>query len=191
MKKKFNITEDELVELLKDGNEKGLEVLYQNYSKALYNVIFQILHSEELAEETLQDSFIKIWRNAQSYDHSKGTIFTWMLNICRNSAIDKTRSKEFKNDNQNRLPENSVNTREAETGFNPDHIGLNKMIEKLKPELRDVVYLLFIRGYSQQSAAEFLKIPLGTVKTRSRNAILELRKYFIIILSILHIINSY
>lgn len=192
MKKKFNITEDELVELLKDGNEKGLEVLYQNYSKALYNVIFQILHSEELAEETLQDSFMKIWKNAQSYDHSKGTIFTWMLNICRNSAIDKTRSKDFKNENQNRSVDNSVNNvREVETGFNPDHIGLNKVIEKLKPELRDVVYLLFIRGHSQQSAAELLKIPLGTVKTRSRNAILELRKYFIVLVSILHFFNSY
>jgi RNA polymerase sigma-70 factor (ECF subfamily) len=186
LRKKFNITEEELVELLKDGDEKGLEVLYQNYSKALYNVIFQIVRSDEIAEEVLQDGFLKIWKNAQSYDKSKGTIFTWMLNICRNIAIDKTRSKDFKNEIKNQNLETSVNyEKDLPTQFNPEHIGVSKVVDKLKPELRDVIDMIFFRGYTQVEAAEALSIPLGTIKTRSRNAILELRKYFSIIIALI------
>jgi RNA polymerase sigma-70 factor (ECF subfamily) len=185
-RKKFNITEEELVELLKNGDEKGLEVLYQNYSKALYNVIFQIVRSDEVAEEALQDGFLKIWKNATSYDRSKGTIFTWMLNICRNIAIDKTRSKDFKNELKNQNIETSVNyEKDLPTGFTPEHIGLAKVVDKLKPELRDVIDMVFFKGFTQLQAAEALKIPLGTIKTRSRNAILELRKYFALIITLI------
>ncbi len=192
MRKKFNITEEELVELLKDGDEKGLEVLYQNYSKALYNVIFQIVRSDEMAEEALQDGFLKIWKNASSYDKSKGTIFTWMLNICRNIAIDKTRSKDFKNEAKNQNIETSVNVeRDHSTEITPDHIGVAKVVEKLKPELREVIDMIFLKGYTQIQAAEALKIPLGTIKTRSRNAILELRKYFAIIIALITTILNF
>ncbi len=192
MRKKFNITEEELVELLKDGDEKGLEVLYQNYSKALYNVIFQIVRSDEMAEEALQDGFLKIWKNASSYDKSKGTIFTWMLNICRNIAIDKTRSKDFKNEAKNQNIETSVNVeRDHSTEITPDHIGVAKVVEKLKPELREVIDMIFLKGYTQIQAAEALKIPLGTIKTRSRNAILELRKYFTLILALITTILNF
>lgn len=192
MRKKFNITEEELVELLKDGDEKGLEVLYQNYSKALYNVIFQIVRSDEMAEEALQDGFLKIWKNASSYDKSKGTIFTWMLNICRNIAIDKTRSKDFKNEAKNQNIETSVNVeRDHSTEITPDHIGVAKVVEKLKPELREVIDMVFLKGYTQIQAADALKIPLGTIKTRSRNAIIELRKYFTIIIALITTILNF
>ena len=163
-----------------------MEVLYQNYSKALYNVIFQIVRSDEMAEEALQDGFLKIWKNAQAYDKSKGTIFTWMLNICRNISIDKTRSKDFKNDSKNQNIETSVNyEKDLPTQFSPELIGVNKLVDKLKPELRDVIDMVFLKGYTQIQAAEALKIPIGTVKTRSRNAILELRKYFSILITLL------
>lgn len=186
MRKRFNITEEELVELLKDGDEKGLEVLYQNYSKALYNVIFQIVRSEDIAEEVLHDGFLKIWKNARSYDKSKGTIFTWMLNICRNIAIDKTRSKDYKNDLRNQNLETAVDIeKDLPTEFKPEHIGLNKVVDKLKPELREVVEMIFFKGYTQVEAATALSIPLGTIKTRSRNAILELRKYFTLLILLL------
>lgn len=192
MRKKFNITEDELVELLKNGDEKGLEVLYQNYSKALYNVIFRIVRLDELAEEALQDGFLKIWKNAQTYDKSKGTIFTWMLNICRNIAIDKTRTKDYKNDGKNQNLESSVNVENAfPTVFETEQIGLNKIVDKLKPELRDIIELVFLKGFTQIQAAEFLKIPLGTVKTRSRNAILELRKYFTTLIALITVLLNY
>ncbi len=192
MKKKSNITEEELVELLKNGDEKGLEVLYKNYSKALYNVIFQIVHSDELAEEALQDGFLKIWKNAISYDKGKGTIFTWMLNICRNIAIDKTRSKSFKNEQKNQNLETSVSfDKDLPIQFFPDQIGLTQVVDRLKPELREVIEMVFFKGYTQIQAAEAMKIPLGTIKTRSRNAILELRKYFTVLITLVTTILNF
>lgn len=190
MRKKFNITEGELVELLKNGDEKGLEVLYKNYSKALYNVIFQIVHADEPAEEALQESFLKIWKNAESYDKSKGTIFTWMLHICRNIAMTKTRGKEVKSEFKNPAIESSVNIdKDLPIQFFPDQIGTAEVLDKLKPDLRDVLEKVFMKGFTQVQAAEALKIPLGTIKTRSRNAILDLRKYFSILIALLTTLN--
>ena len=76
-------------------DRSAFEYLYDHYSGALLGVISRIIKREELAEEILQDVFLKVWDRIGSYDPSKGKLFTWMLNIARNQAIDKTRSKEF------------------------------------------------------------------------------------------------
>src|SRR5215510_5984069 len=80
---------------LKSKDRRALEYLYDHYAGALLGVVARILRKEELAEEVLQDVFLKVWDRIDSYDATKGKLFTWMLNIARNQAIDKTRSKEF------------------------------------------------------------------------------------------------
>jgi RNA polymerase sigma-70 factor, ECF subfamily len=172
-------TEAELVAQLKMGNEKAFGYLYDNYSKALFTVIYNVLQNHELSEDTLQESFVKIWKNIQYYDAEKGTLFTWMLKICRNLSIDKTRNKIFKNESQNQTIENNVNVwKQSVEHFKPENIGLNKLQEKLKPEYREIVDLVYYKGFSQTEAADWLNIPVGTVKTRCRAALIELRKYF-------------
>jgi RNA polymerase sigma-70 factor (ECF subfamily) len=74
-------TEEELVEKLKLKNEQAFGFLYDHYSKALYSVIYQMIPHQEIAEDLLQQVFLKIWKNIQLYDASKGRLFTWMLNI--------------------------------------------------------------------------------------------------------------
>ncbi len=172
-------SEDELVAQLKIGNEKAFNYLYDNYSKALFAVVFQLLQNQILAEDVLQESFVKIWKNIAQYDKQKGTLFTWMLNVCRNQAIDATRSKGFKNAQQNQTIENNVNVwSKSVDSFKPENIGLLKLQDKLKPDYREVIDLVYYKGFSQSDAAEWLKIPIGTVKTRCRAALMELRKYF-------------
>jgi RNA polymerase sigma-70 factor (ECF subfamily) len=174
-----HIAEVDLINKLKAHDEAAFNYLYHNYSKALYAVIYQILQQQELSEDVLQEAFIKIWKNVAQYDSSKGTLFTWMLNICRNQAIDKTRSKLFKNNLQNQSIENNVNVfSKMDNQFKPEHIGLQKLKDNLKPEYREIIDLIYYKGYTQQDAAEHLEMPLGTVKTRCRAAILELRKIF-------------
>ena len=178
-KKKINIAEADLINLLKAHNDAAFNYLYENYSKALFNVIFQILQNQEQSEDVLQEAFVKIWKNVAQYDSSKGTLFTWMLNICRNQAIDKTRSKIFKNNLQNQSIENNVGVfNQVENQFKPEHIGLKKLANNLKPEYREIIDLIYYKGYTQNDAAEHLQMPLGTVKTRCRAALLELRKIF-------------
>ena len=173
------IAEQDLIAQLKMGNEKAFGYLYDNYSTALYNIIFNLLQNRELSEDVLQESFVKIWKNIAQYDTTKGTLFTWMLNVCRNQAIDKTRNKLFKNDQKNQTIENNVSAwSRSVDSFKPENIGLLKLQDKLKPEYREVIDLVYYKGFSQSDAAEWLKIPVGTVKTRCRAALIELRKYF-------------
>ena len=93
-------TEDELVLLLKNKEQHAFNYLYDNYSPALYGIIYKMVENKELAEDILQDTFIKIWNNFSNYDSIKGRLFTWMLNITRNLTIDSLRSKDFKKQNK-------------------------------------------------------------------------------------------
>ena len=77
-----------IVGLLKAKDEKALSLLYDNYSEVLYGVCFQILKDSSAAEDALQESFIKIWKNSHTYDQKKAKLFTWILRITRNTAID-------------------------------------------------------------------------------------------------------
>lgn len=179
--KKIKIEEDKLVKMLADRETKALEILYDNYSAAMYGVIHRIVQDEEIAEDVLQESFVKIWNNFSQYDAVKGRLFTWMINVCRNLSIDKVRSKDFSNQRKNQAFEKTVSTDSSliTASYNPDTIGIKEIVQKLGPEYRMIIDLLFFEGYSQSEAAEKLNIPLGTVKTRSRAAIQKLKNIFL------------
>lgn len=152
--------------------------LYDNYSAALFGVINRIVQSEEIANDVLQESFVKIWNNVGSYDPSKGTLFTWMLNLCRNKAIDETRSKAYKNESQNQNLEDYVINVDRQTHViaSVDYIGLKSVVGKLKPAHKELIDKVYFEGYTQEETAKELNIPLGTVKTRLRAAITHLRE---------------
>ena len=136
-------------------------------------------NDQELAKDVLQEAMVKIWNNISSYDAAKGTLFTWMLNICRNMAIDKTRSKNYRNQQMNQsFDANPVLENNLQEIPKPETIGMKKILEKLDPAQREVVDAVYMLGYTHAEASKKLNIPLGTVKTRLRNAIQELRKYF-------------
>ncbi len=158
-------------------DQSALDYLYDHYSGALYGVVFRILKKEEIAEEVLQDIFLKIWDKIGSYDATKGKLFTWMINIARNQAIDKTRSKEAskgrKTDDIDYLV-NKIDIREH-SQLQVDAIGLKEVLLKLSEDQQFIVNQLYLKGYTQSEVAEEFNIPLGTVKTRLRLAMVELR----------------
>lgn len=172
------IAEEELVADLKKGSESAMTILYENYSAALYGIILRVVVSEEAAEDVLQETFVKIWKNIEKYDRTKGRLFTWLVNIARNCAIDSTRVKDYKTKSQIRSIDNSVRSvnRQHKVYQKPDHIGLKDIIEKMKPEYKILIDKLYFEGYTQEEAAEELNIPLGTVKTRIRAAMNVLRE---------------
>lgn len=178
--KKISLTEEDLVRALKGQETIAIQALYDMYSAALLGVIFRIVQHSEIAEDLLQDTFIKIWHSAESYDSSKGRLFTWMINIARNLAIDKIRSKDFKNASKNQDLENNVDfiDLQRKVTFNADTLGIRDMVTALKPEFNSVLNMVYFKGYTHVEAAEELNLPLGTVKTRIRMAIMELRKHF-------------
>ena len=172
------LSEEELIELLRTGEQSSFTYLYDNYSAAIYGVVLRMIEDEEAAADVLQETFIKIWKNFSMYDSSRGRLFTWMINIARNMAIDKMRSKYFKQDSKNLDIEDSVSVvdRHVQTAFKPEHIGLKQLVQKMKPEFSAILELVYFKGFTQAETAEELDIPLGTVKTRMRNAIIELRE---------------
>lgn len=178
--KKISLSEEELVSKLKAQDTLAIRALYDMYSGALLGVISRVIPQMEIAEDLLQETFIKIWNSAGSYDNSKGRLFTWMMNIARNLSIDKLRSKDFRNAGKNQDIENNVDfiDSQKEITFNADLLGIKDMVTALKPEFNDVLDMVYFKGYTHVEAAEELNLPLGTVKTRIRMAIIELRKNF-------------
>lgn len=180
MIKKTTRSENDLVLALRQKDKAGVEALYDMYSSSLYGVIFRIVQHEEIAEDLLQETFVKIWNSFSLYDPSKGRLFTWMVNVARNLSIDKIRSKDFRNSSKNQDLENTVNfiDEQVSTAINPDVVGVRELVNQLKPDQKSVLDLVYFRGYTHVEAAEELGIPLGTVKTRMRMAIITLRKFF-------------
>jgi RNA polymerase sigma factor (sigma-70 family) len=170
-------TEAELVMLLKQRQQPAFNYLYDNYSGALFTIILNVLSDRELASDVLQEVFIKVWRQIDSYDETKGRLFTWMMNIARNASIDTLRSKDFKNSQQNRELTESVYESGGSSELKTDQIGLRKVVRSLKEEYTILVELSYFEGYTQDEISKMLNIPLGTVKTRLRTALTQLRQY--------------
>ena len=179
-KRKISLYEEELVLALRQREKIAVEALYDMYSASLLGVIVRIVNDEAIAEDILQDTFVKIWNSFSSYSTEKGRLFTWMVNIARHLAIDKLRSKDFKNQNKNQELENNVTfiDEQRNTVYKPELMGIKELVQKLKPEQKSILDLVYFKGYTHVEAADELGIPLGTIKTRLRMAIIELRKNF-------------
>lgn len=168
--------ESELVMLLKQRQEYAFSYLYDHYSASLYSVIVSIVPDRELSNDILQEVFIKIWRQIETYDTTKGRLFTWMLNIARNASIDAIRSKNYQQSQQNRELSANMYDSGGSTQTNIDKIGLRKIVYKLKQEYRVLVELSYFEGFTQDEISKMLAIPLGTVKTRLRTALIQLKQ---------------
>lgn len=169
--------ENQVIALLMQGNRKAISVAYKNYADALFGIILRIVKSNEIAEEVLQDTFLKIWDNAGKFDESKGRLFTWFANIARNSAIDMVRSARYRKLQKTESLENTVHTgKDPGSQMEIKDAGLEKVINSMDEKYRQIIDKLYFEGYSHTELAEEMGIPLGTVKSRLRLAIKELRE---------------
>lgn len=175
---KHKISEEQLIELLRSKDPSGIEYLYDHYSSALYGISFRIVNSQELAEEVLQDSFVNIWKKIGSYDAAKSKLFTWMLNIVRNKSIDKVRSAEYRHADKSDTIMSVVSKVDERENYQQqtDTIGLTEVMQTLNEEQRFVLEMVYLKGYTHSELAKEYKMPLGTVKTRLRSALMAMRQ---------------
>ena len=173
------MTQEELLPLILKKDDKAFTLMYDMYSKNLYGVIYNLINDREEAKHVLQEVFVKIWKNIEQYNESKGRFFTWIINIARNTTIDKIRSTGFKNSRKNLSSDNFVHLLDDSNKLSHmiDSIGIQEFVKKLKPKCIQIINLLFFKGYTQQEASDELEIPLGTVKTQNRNCINDLRNF--------------
>lgn len=175
MNPKTTYSEQELVALLQQREEQAFSYLYDNYSGALLGVICGIISDRELAHDVLQNVFINIWRKIESYDPAKGRLFTWMLNIARNASIDEIRSRGYRDTQRNQPIAEDAELPGAVTIPVVDDVGLKKVLRNLKDEWRTLIELSYFQGFTHEEIAKMQGLPLGTVKTRIRTALIQLR----------------
>jgi len=181
LKTQITYTEEQLVNGLKCHSNDAYEYLYANYKGALLTLILQFIADSEIANDVLQEVFLAVWKNIEKYDGNKGRLFTWLHTLTRNTSINTLRSKGFKSQQKNETIENHVyNIDYNNSGeLNINQIGLRKQVHLLRTDYKNVLELSYFKGYTQEEISEELAIPLGTVKTRLRNALIELRKQFV------------
>jgi RNA polymerase sigma-70 factor (ECF subfamily) len=168
------ISDEEIVALLMGRDKRGVSSLYQAHSRLIFGVIYRIVKMEDVAENVMQDVFLRVWQNIESYNPSKGRFLTWVVNIARNASIDVIRSKDYrKNQQTEEIEPNAAHHRSDE--IDVDNIGVKEIIEKLPPKYSTLINLIYFEGYTQQEVAEKFDMPLGTVKSRIRKAFSELR----------------
>ena len=171
------LLEKHIVELLQERNDKAISLLYDNYGDTLLGVANKVLRNEELAQDVLQESFVKNWKKADSYDPTKAKLFTWLFRITRNTAIDKLRSLNTKSDKEIQIDVSDVYNLGVES-IRPEFMDVQEHLDKIEEKYQIVLDALFFQGMTQQEASDELDIPLGTIKSRLKIGLRELRKIY-------------
>lgn len=166
--------EQKIIQLIRVDDRSFVSMIYDHYADNLYGVILAIVKDEQMAQDVLQESFLKIWKNAKRFDEKKARLFTYLLRICRNTAIDKLRSAKVRERMEIQTQtEHVYNDEDRST----DYAHLNRLLGGLEEKYLDVIVAIFFQGKTQMEASEDLDLPLGTVKTRLKIGLRELRKH--------------
>ncbi len=169
--------EKEIVSLLEQSDKRAITLLYDNYADALYGVVKKIISDDNVAQDVLQESFVKIWRYSHKYESSKARLFTWLYRITYNTAIDKVRSLKNKNTNEVQI-ETSAVYKVTSNELNQDVLDIKEHLKRLDEKYQIIINALFFEGMTQQEASDELNIPLGTVKSRLKIGLRELKKIY-------------
>ncbi len=169
--------EKQIVTLLQNSDKKAISLLYENYADALFGVIKKVISDDDTAQDVLQETFVKIWRYAKKYDASKAKLFTWLYRIAYNTAIDKVRSQKNKSNNEVQM-ETSAVYKVTSNELNQDVLDIKKHLSSLDEKYQIVINALFFEGMTQQEASDELDIPLGTIKSRLKIGLRELKKIY-------------
>ncbi len=176
-------TEIGLLNQVKKGDQGALMALYERYGNLVYSLALRVLRQPALAEEVTQDVFLKLWRQADSWEPSLGRFSSWLLTVTRNAAIDRLRKEQRRPTLDSTPLENVAHTLSDESPLDTPqwHDGqlLRQLMAQLPDEQRQVIELAFFYGLTHAQMAEQLGLPLGTVKTRVRLALQKLKEMWI------------
>jgi RNA polymerase sigma-70 factor (ECF subfamily) len=168
----------ELMQHIRQADQSALMLLYARHGNAVYGLALRILHDSGLAEEVTQDTFLKVWNQADRWDPDKGQLSSWLLTVTRHTAIDRYRKLQRRPATSEMREEVEATLGQTATVDTPqwaDGQLLARLFEHLPPEQAHLVQLAFYQGMSHSELAEGLKLPLGTVKTRLRLGLQKLK----------------
>lgn len=174
---------------IQNGDKAAMKLLYNKYKNLLFGLIVSILKNREEAEDCLQEVFTQAWEKADKFDESRGKVYTFLVTMARNKAIDRTRSRAFKDSaKEDHIVNDSDFSLTLESEFNNPHENMelteraNKVrnaLNQLNSKERKILYISYFNGMSQSEISDKLNIPLGTVKYRMRQGMIKLREMLV------------
>ena len=168
-----NPDDRDIVHLIRQDNNEGVKLLYHKYSSMVFGVVLKIVKSRPIAEQILQDTYVRVWQNIEQYSPAKGRFVTWVLNIARHRAIDELRSRRFKQ----RAVTESLNTElPLSQTVDPIPSAIREQVGHLGERHQKIMEMIYFEGYTHVEVAKILDMPLGTVKGRVRKALGILRE---------------
>jgi RNA polymerase sigma-70 factor (ECF subfamily) len=166
-----------LIECIKYRDQDAMVALYQRYANLVFSVAYRVLNDETVTEECTQDAFMKVWQNIGQFNPARGSFIAWLVGIARHAAVDRLR--QFRHKRAVPTPE-AQEDGEHSPGFLADWRdradSLRLAMRNLPVEQLQALELSYFGGMSQTDIAEYLNIPLGTIKTRMRLGMQKLRE---------------
>lgn len=168
-----------LMEQVALGDHAAFSALYDLIAPEVYGLILRVLRDPAQSEEVAQEALVTVWRDAPRYDRARGSVLTWALTIAHRRAVDRVRSSSAA-----RAREELVGRRDLATTASPasdlaetrlDHAQVGRALAQLTDIQRAAIELAYYNGYTHRQIAQLLDLPLGTVKTRIRDALVRLR----------------
>lgn len=173
--------EDALVARLAAGDQQALLALIEHWQRPLYSLVYRMVGDHGVTEEVLQDAFYKAWKQAAQFDPSRGRFSSWLFSIAHHQAIDALRRRRARGADlaspsgelasfPNAAPQSEVSPWQK--------LRMESALAGLAPAQRRLIEMAYYRGLTREEIAQELKVPLGTLKTQLRSALLQLRKLF-------------
>ncbi|MCA9859533.1 MAG: sigma-70 family RNA polymerase sigma factor [Thermomicrobiales bacterium] len=175
--------DSELIALVTQGDQVALETLYERYSRAVYSFSLRIVGDAQVAEEILQEVFVRAWQQGGSFQSARGSLITWLLSITHNLSIDEVRRRNRRPQKADSaepetilasLPDEGLEV-EEEVWLSSLRESIQDALQQLPAAQREAIELAYFQGLTQREIADALGEPLGTIKTRMRLGMLKLR----------------
>lgn len=175
--------DDELVHRVAAGDSEALAQLFKRYSGAVYSLAYRMLNDREGAEELLNEAFVRVWRQAPSFDARKAKFSTWLMSIARNLGIDQLRSRRARPQRSDPLTPDDAELDRADESVDVERDVWNserrrlirQALQELPPAQRQALELAYFEGLTHSEISARLGDPLGTTKTRIRLGLQKLR----------------
>lgn len=183
----YSDEEREWLYKIQSGDTEAMRLLYRKYKNLLFGLILSILKNREEAEDCLQEVFTQVWEKANKFDSEKGRVYTFLVTMARNKAIDRTRSRAYKDskkedhiiDDFTMIPESETDNPHETLELSERATIVRNALKKLSKKEREVIFVSYFNGMSQSEISDKKGIPLGTVKYRMRQGMIKLREMLI------------
>jgi RNA polymerase sigma-70 factor (ECF subfamily) len=174
------LADEELMQLVRRGNARAFEVIYDRHAGAAFSLAFRICANSSLAEDAVQEACLSLWRSGARYDRDRGSVRTWLLGIVHHRAIDALRRRTLRD--RGLVSEQGIEERlaapertDVEVARRDEAREIRDALEQLPQEQSRVIELAYFGGLTHVQIASMLETPVGTVKGRMRLGLAKMR----------------